>query len=106
MATASRGDDAETEQQWAEYDDKVMQHLIWPAVAAGKITSAPNASTDNPEWWTKILPILEDDKVCGMFHQGGKRRARACWQHICRELQKHTFQATSENESYKQPTVQ
>jgi hypothetical protein len=93
-------------QAWDEFDAKVMQHLIWPAVLAGKITSAPKASIDSPEWWSKMLPILEDEKVYGMFSKGGKKRSRMCWDHICCVLEKHTFQATSENESYKQPTVQ
>jgi hypothetical protein len=103
------------EAEWVKFDKNVMQHLIWPAVAAGKITVAPSATRDKPEWWNDMLPILEDAKVYGMFHKGGKKRARACWHHICDELHRHVFDGLArqvwnyiskpQSTSYAQPTV-
>ena len=64
MSAAAANDEVEFEAFWSRFEDNVMQHLVWPAVRAEEITTAPKAHVHNPKWWTDvILQILEDERV-------------------------------------------
>ena len=68
---------AEYDAVWQQFDADVMEHLVWPAARAGRITSAPNADRDNPAWWVaEIKPLFEDERVFSIFWKGGKKRAK------------------------------
>ena len=84
-----------------------MQHIVWPAVRSGHITSAPNEHRDNPEWWCEgIAPILADDRVFKLYWRGGKKRARGSWSHVCRELATHRFERQEATVPFIQKTVE
>ena len=84
-----------------------MQHLVWPAARSGHITSAPNEHRDNPEWWCEdIAPILADDRVYKLYWKGGKKKARGCWSHVCRELAAHRFEGQEATVPFIQKTVE
>ena len=70
---------AEYDVVWQEFDEDVMEHFVWPAARAGRITSAPNADRDNPAWWVaEIKPLFEDERVFSIFWKGGARRDPKC----------------------------
>ena len=91
---------------WEKFAENVMTHLVWPAVWAGHIRAAPKASIDNPKWWVEgIAPILEHDDVYQLYYKGGKRKAKACWGHVCRELASHNFAEQEAPEPFTQKTA-
>ena len=68
---------AEYDAVWQQFDEDVMEHLVWPAARAGRITSAPNAERYNPAWWVaEIKPLFEDERVFSIFWKGGKKRTK------------------------------
>ena len=90
LSATAANDDVESDAVWKRLAEKVMEHLVWPAVRAGEITQAPNALVDNPTWWREgIAPIFEDQRVYMLHWKGGKRKARSCWTHVCAELAGH-----------------
>ena len=69
---------------WQKFAEKVMQHLVWPAMWAGHITAAPKECIDNPRWWVDgITPILGHEDVYSLYYKGGKKKANGCWGHVC-----------------------
>ena len=105
-SAAAGNDEDEFAVFWLRFDDKVMQHLVWPALRAGEITQAPKAQLDNPTWWTDgIAPILEDERVYKLYWRGGKKKAKKCWTHVCAVLARHDFVALETREAFRQKTV-
>ena len=91
---------------WEKFAENVMTHFVWPAEWAGHIRAAPKASIDNPKWWVEgIAPILEHDDVYQLYYKGGKRKAKACWGHVCRELASHNFAEQEAPEPFTQKTA-
>ena len=91
---------------WQTFAEKVMQHLVWPAVRAGVIRVAPAALKDNPEWWTEgILPILNHPEVASLHWVGGNHMARQSWWHVCEVLRPYEFPGVFFPESFAQRTV-
>ena len=83
-----------------------MQHLVWPAVRAGEITTAPKAHVDKPKWWTDgIVPILEDVRVYMLHWKGSKKKPKSCWTFVCQELASHDFVPPEAKEAFTQITV-
>ena len=41
VSAAAANDEVEFETCWSRFEDNVMQHLVWPAVRAGEINTAP-----------------------------------------------------------------
>ena len=103
MSATAANDDDESAAVWSRLAEKVMQHLVWPAVRAGEITQAPNAHVDIPTWWREgIAPILEDERVYSLHWKGGKRKAKSCWTHVCAELAPYEFARVERREDFRQ----
>ena len=68
---------AEYDAVWQQFDADVMEHLVWPAAQAGRITSAPHAFCDKPAWWfAEIKLLFDDDRVFSIFWTGDRKRAK------------------------------
>ena len=105
MSATAANDDDESAAVWSRLAEKVMQHLVWPAMRAGEITQAPKELADNPTWWTDgIAQIFEDARVYLLHWKGGKRKARSCWKHVCAELAPYEFARVETREGFRQNT--
>ena len=91
---------------WKTFAEKVMQHLVHPAVLKGIIRVAPKAYKENPAWWVEsILPVLNDPAVWTLYWLGGKRMAKHSWYHVCEVLATYEFPSVFNPEPFIQKTV-
>ena len=91
---------------WKTFAEKVMEHLVHPAVLKGIIRVAPRAHKENPAWWVEsILPVLNDPAVWTLYWLGGKRMAKHSWYHVCEVLATYEFPSVFNPEPFIQKTV-